>query len=293
MTRKVTKRDGDTVNKEGINMSLNKQTMIDSYRNVSFSPERRGEQDFEEFTTMLQDDLDSLGENQGNYKKKFIEKVMLIYERQSRCTSSFIVGPANYHLGRHQKSWDSHRKAQDDFWHWRERYFKAVNRERTLSPEEEIDKTIKKLDALTERRDAYKASRKLKSAEEVRSFFGSIGLIDERTEYDLCDKGFIQSFTVTSLTNKIRARHKKINIMKNRIKSKTNFEPIEFEGGKVFIENDRVIIQHDEKPDREIIQAIKKNGFRYSPKFKNWCRKHTAEALLKAKDLVENTFPTS
>ena len=78
--------------------------------------------------------------------------------------------------------------------------------------------------------------------------------------------------------------------MKNRIDVKKDFKPINFNGGSVFIENDRVIISHDDRPDKETIQAIKSNGFRWSPKMKNWCRKHTVNALRDAAYLVKNTF---
>ena len=58
----------------------------------------------------------------------------------------------------------------------------------------------------------------------------------------------------------------------------------------IYIENDRVVISHDEKPSRDIIDAIKKNGFRWSPKFGNWCRKHTGNARRDAKYLLINYF---
>ena len=78
-------------------MKLNKQVMIDSYRWTSFNPERRGESDFNYYTELLKSDLEALGENQGNYERKFISKVMLIFYRQMRCASPMITGPAiNY-----------------------------------------------------------------------------------------------------------------------------------------------------------------------------------------------------
>src|SRR5690606_19055251 len=111
-------------------MKLCKQTMINSYTNISFSPEKRGEQDFNYYTELLESDLKELGENQGNYKEKFIDKVMTIYHRQSRCASPMITGPAKFPFSSNMKKINSHHKAYDDFTHWRTKYFKAVNRER-------------------------------------------------------------------------------------------------------------------------------------------------------------------
>lgn len=270
---------------------LCQKTMEQSYTNISFSSERRGAQDYEYYLNLLKSDLEALGDNQGNYEQKFIDKVMTIYHRQARCASAFIVGPAKYNLGRHNKSWNSRDKALDDFNHWRTKYFKAVNRVRTLSPEAEIDKTLEQLERLEARRDIYKASRKLKTSEEVRTFLEENELLDSRTiSYLEYGKGHIPSFVVTSLTTKIRERKKKLEVMKNRIDNKSCFEKIYFNGGFIDIENDRVVVCHDEKPSREVIQGIKSHGFRYSPKCKNWCRKHTENAIYSTMNLLNNVL---
>lgn len=272
---------------------LCKDTMIQSYNGISFYGERRGAQDFDYYTELLKSDLEELGENQGNYKEKFIDKVMTIYHRQMSCTSAFIVGPANYNISRHNKKWASRDNAYDAFNHWREKYFKAVNRVRTLSPEAEIDKTIKEIDSLIIQRDAFKHIRKESKSNKDFDLMTYLEEVfpdwsDESKQY-IYDNG-IMSYQVASLTTRIRERKKKIEVMKARIKVKQEQKTVFFNGGSIYIENDRVIIAHDEKPDREIIQAIKKNGFRWSPKMGNWCRKHTANARHSANYLLNNVF---
>ena len=74
--------------------------------------------------------------------------------------------------------------------------------------------------------------------------------------------------------------------MKNRIARKESFEPIEFPGGIINIENDRVIIRHDEKPDADVRAKMKARGFRWSGQYSCWCRKHTAQALYDAREIV-------
>ena len=49
-------------------MELCKQRMIDSYRNVSFRGEERGESDYKYYSEMLEKDLALLGENSGKYR---------------------------------------------------------------------------------------------------------------------------------------------------------------------------------------------------------------------------------
>jgi len=251
-------------------MKLDKQVMIDSYRNISFYGEKRGEQEFNYYTELLKSDLETLGSERGNYETKFIDKVMTYFHRQSNCASAFICGPANFNNRRNEKRWDSRDKALSDFDRWRTKYFKAVSRVRTLSPEAELDVAIARLE--------YLETEKAKPKKYNHTY------LSNKEEYpdDQCK--------VYNVTTKIREAKKKIEVMKLRIETKVSFKPIKFRGGSIYIENDRVIIAHDEKPERDIIQAIKSNGFRWSPKMRNWCRKHTRNAIYDAENLAKNIF---
>lgn len=268
-------------------MKLCKQTMINSYNNISFSPERRGEQDFNHYTELLKDDLLVLGDSQGNYERKFIQKVMMIYHRQARCASAMIVGPARFPTRSNQKKVESHRRSEDEFTHWRKRYLNLATRERTLTPEQEIDKCLASIDELTLERDAYKAANKLTTREERISYLENEGHYHKRAisllEYG---DGKIPLFAINSLTTKIRERDKKLELMKQRIETKSEFQRKNFKGGYLDIENDRVVIKHHEKPSREILDIIKKAGFRYSPKTQSWVRKHTENALYSAQKII-------
>ena len=268
---------------------LDQQIMISSYSNISFNGERRGAQDFEYYTDMLREDLAELGEVENNYKSKFIDRVMTIYHRQISCASSMITGPANFNVRRNQKRWDSRDKAQSDFDHWRTRYFKAVNRVRTLSPEAELDLIPAEIDMLMCRKEKFQLIKKCKTSEERGQLVGDLFpyLSDWDKEY-LIDKGI--TYHIPSLTTKIRERKKKLLVMKARIEAKESFKTILFDGGSIYLENDRVIISHDNKPESDIIQEIKKNGFKWSPKMGNWCRKHTANARYSANLLLRNVF---
>lgn len=237
-------------------MNFNLEQMQSSYNNISFRPEVRGKEDFNYYTELLENDLKELGSNNGNYERKFVDRVNLIVARRYRCASSMICGPANFNVSRNQKRWDSMDKACSDLYHWRKKYFRAVNRVRTLSPEMEIDAAIRRIDFLQ--------------------------------AYRLNPEGF--DCKVYAVSTKLRETKKKIYVMKGRIKAKDEFGVKLFEGGKVFIDNDRVIIKHDEKPEREIIDKIKENGFRYSPKFVSWVRKHTMRARIDAEYLLDNVF---
>jgi len=301
---------------------LCKETMINSYQRISFYGEKRGAQDFEYYSALLESDLNTLKGRESimettleSYKEKFISKVMDIFHRQSSCTSAFIVGPANYNIRQHEKKWASRDNAYSHFEHWRSKYFKAVNRVRTPSPEDEIESAVKDIDKLLRFQAVMKETNKLMRKYKLdRDYMVGFEKSDNEKalsaelldlySYDECPDSRVNSilkadcygnrgyasFELTSINNKIKARRDKITINKARIERKETFKPLKFEGGSIYIENDRVIIAHDEKPEREVIQAIKSNGFRWSPKMGNWCRKHTGNAIYSATYLLNNVF---
>lgn len=271
-------------------MELNKQVMIDSFRWISFSPERRGEQEFTYYSDLLENDLAELGENQGNYRRKFIQKVMHIFHRQCRCASSMITGPANFNVYKNQKNNRLRDSAQADFEHWRKKYFKAVNRVRTLSPEAEIDLTLKEIENLEAMKIIYQAADKLKVNDDKINYLIEHGFFTSDAEW--CIKNNFK-LARANLTTKIRERKHKLEVMKSRIERKETFEKTFFKGGFINIENDRVIIKHDNKPPKEICKILSDNGFRFSHTTKSWVRKHTANAIHKAMSitpLIEHDF---
>ena len=78
---------------------------------------------------------------------------------------------------------------------------------------------------------------------------------------------------------RIQRAKKKIEIMKTRIDRKNTWENIIFEGGRVTIEGDSLKIYHVENPEKETIQEIKSNAFRWSSNWGCWYRKHTDNAI--------------
>jgi hypothetical protein len=271
-------------------MELRKETFINAYRNISFSPEKRGESDYKEFSAMLSDDLSKLGDNQGNYARKYQQRLSLYLARKSRTASAMICGPAKFPFRQNAKKIDAEMRAWSDFMKWREKYIKASTRERTKSPEEEIDSALADIDRMNTGHALLKELNKLKTIEERKAFLVEHqnhlkGII--RIQIDLKDDLKCEHWTLTYLKRKIKAREDKLAINKNRIEVKENFETLEYPNGKILIENDRVIISHDVKPSREVIEKIKARGFRWSPSYSSWSRKHTANALYDAKEIMK------
>lgn len=268
-----------------------------AHAHTSFFPERRANSYVKEYSELLESDLKELGENKGNYREKFINKFGEWMSAKGNCISSMITGGSNFPVSKANKANDRERKKSDDFAHWREKYFNAVNRVPTKSPEDDRGEAERKLNKLVniqlEMKEINAEIRrcKIKDLEPLINHLINqefnpvlVSLIDNFYGRN-SGKYKIPSFTLTNNNAKIKAAKQKIKIMETRIDRKNSWEDIFFKGGRVTIEDDRLKIFHDEKPEREIIQEIKNNGFRWSPNWKCWCRKHTGNALFSVKHL--------
>lgn len=230
-------------------------------RNISFFPENWGKAFCEWTREELADDLKHLQDTTGsvgNYETKYMERAVAYLHAVSRCVSPMIVGPANFPVRRSEKAMDSEHRHWVEWQEWRNRYISRATRIPTPSPEAELDIAMIEL----ERAREYHLD--LKEHPEKRK----------------------SSLSLTNARARVKDLECKIIIMKRRIECKENWKPIEFDGGKIDIENDRVIIKHDERPSQDTINAIKRRGFHWSGRFQCWCRKHTQQAIIDAKRLV-------
>lgn len=237
-------------------MELNKEYMIQSYNNTSFSPEKRGEYDYKMYSEMLENDLKLLGENSGKYREKFITKVMDIYSSKMRQASWMIVGPANFKVT--EKANRAERTKDDHFRHWRERYFKLVNRVRKALPSVDIDKHKLEIERLEALKTRYKAEG-----------YGS------------------RDWRISNTNANIRYYKKKIEALEAREELSNNFQETLIPNGKIYYSDNRLVVEHNEKPEREVIDVIKYHGFKYSPKTKTWVRQFTGNAVHSARQLAE------
>jgi len=266
-----------------------------AYYNTSFDPEKRRDQILKELQQELKEDLDSLGDNAGNYKVKYIDHARSWLQKKSRCISVMITGPANFPTRRNEKANNAEDKAWQDFRQWRIKFSKAVNRVHNLSPEDDMDVAIKKVDKLIIAQEKMKGANKIlrnknTTDDEKIDVLIDLGFEESRAKQllvpDCMNTIGFASFSLTNNNAKIKAAKDKIITMRKRIEVKSTFEAILFDGGMIDIENDRVTITHDEKPDRDVINKIKARGFHWSRNYSCWSRKHTAAALYDAKKIV-------
>lgn len=265
-----------------------RQLFFNAYANASFDPEKRTEADIQAFSQELEADLQELG-TANNYEAKYIKHLSLWLARKARVLSWMITGPANFPVARNQKACASTDKAWSEFRAWRKRYIKRANSVRTKSPEEEIDLVLAELDKeKTFHEMLLIVSKILRTKKTPIEKFNKIKeqtTFEDKVIYSLFEPWSCSS-SVTSSNVKIKRLADKLKVMRSRVACKETFEPIVFDGGTITIENDRVCIRHDSKPEKEVRLTLGKSGFHWSSHWSCWCRKHTLQAIIDAKKIV-------
>ena len=269
-----------------------RQLFFNAYANASFDPEKRTEADIQAFSQELEADLQELG-SANNYEAKYIKHLSLWLARKARVLSWMITGPANFPVARNQKACASTDKAWSEFREWRKRYIKRTNAVRTKSPEEEIDLALAELDKeKTFHEMLLIVSKILRTKETPIEKFNKIKeqtTFEDKVIYSLFEPRSCSS-SVTSSNVRIKRLADKLKVMRSRVARKETFEPITFDGGTITIENDRVCIRHDSKPDKEVRLTLGKSGFHWSSHWSCWCRKHTLQAIIDAKRIVTRSL---
>ena len=110
---------------------------------------------------------------------------------------------------------------------------------------------------------------------------------DAKKEYNLSGKPF-PSWALSNNLNNIHTVKQRIEELKSR--DEIDFEPIEFDGGRVVAnkEINRIQIFFDEIPDEEIRSEMKSRGFKFSRYNDNaWQRQLNQNGIYAAKKVVE------
>ena len=273
-----------------------KEIFTSAYHAQSFDPENRAEYEVNHYFEILKEDLQSVENktNKTSYTNKFLEHLKTIANKESRCLSPMITGPANFPVRRNNKNRAYAEKARSNFDAWRKKRLKKSNP--TLPPEKEITKQINKHTSLVNIQEIMKAINKIVrdnklSQEQKIEKIKTYGYTEKESKIILDpnlnhrEPGF-PAYALRNNLAKIKRCQQFIVELKARLTLRDETETITFFGGSISIQNNRVVIKHDEKPEKQMIKRIKSKGFRWSPKYKSWSRKFTKNALNDAKNLV-------
>lgn len=283
-----------------------KETARQAFYWNSFDPEKSGNRILREHEEQLQSDLENIPETEKeryieNYRKYFIKWLNAL----SNCASSAVTGGANFNVSRAEKANRREHDVYGEFIEWRERALNAIAKKvEDAKPEsQKIDEAWRRLE-----KDILHSAvvidgvnkgieRGYNKALFVSSIYGKVETYAKRGDVEIVNRAIdcIRKFNET-MGVVITERHKffKLPEMAQRNKEATeelsNKENQEqpFNGGIVVFnyQEDRLQLLFDEKPSYEIIQQLKKNAFRWSPRFGAWQRQLTNNAVFTTKQFL-------
>lgn len=273
------------------------QAGYNAHRNTSFEPERRAENMMKEYEAQLNGDLQIIPEAEKeryieNYKKYLFSWL----SAKSKCISSMITGPANFPVRRAEKANISEHNRYTEFSEWRTKALNAIAKriedskpeevkeaEAWKSLEREIRSSAATIEGINNGTQPYRKPLFVSSIyNKVETFAKhgnvtiverAISLIRELNQNSCIITERHKFFKLPELAKAMNEREEKLKKLEN--------QEIPFEGGKVVknFAEDRLQIIFDSKPENATIVKLKKNAFRWSPRFRAWQRQLTVNAF--------------
>lgn len=223
------------------------------------------------------------------YSKKLADYFNAYNRNECACPSVMVCGPANFPVRKKEKQ-NARRESLLAEWRSLEYYKQKINNILTcsnpiLSSDENAIEMLKDkiadLEAEKELKKAINAHYRKHGS--MEGFDGDISDKLKRHIDFMIEKGFIYGCRVFDTTNvnaeikRSRARLEELQ----QIKERGNIETETDITGLTVIENTeamRLQLVFDEKPDPEVREVLKKNGFRWAPSQNAWQRQLTNNA---------------
>lgn len=217
---------------------------------------------------------------------------------QASYPSQFISGAGNYNMKKHEKQMSR----EGTLWKEYDEIKAILNKIEAVGTgavdladphaREMLTDQLQKLQAQLDRNKAMNAYYR-----KHKSFVGFPGLTAEAAAKltadfaDTCQrcpwvKHPISDYELTSLRGKIKRTQARLDELDKRMEqAEQTAEPTKFDGGEIVrnTEADRLQIIFDEKPDEQQRDALKQNGFRWSPRYGAWQRQLTRNAEIAAR----------
>jgi len=274
-----------------------------AHRNVSFSPERRGEQMIKEYSEELTADIEELktggasDESIENYKARYERYFSSYLSAKSNTFSIMITGGGNFPVARHQKANRSEQRHYEIFREWRERAKKAIVRKAkpAATYTSELERYRAELAGMQRNHELMKEGNKRikaanKSGEDLTAYLTDTFGIEPHMIQWTMRRGFGLQNNLANI-KRIEGMIKLLE-QKEAMKEKSPVTKYLFDGGEILVnyEVDRIQIFFATRPTSEELTAWKSKGlntYNWSPSAKAWQRKITPNALYHVKTMFD------
>jgi len=270
----------------------------EAYTALSYNPERRAESECKYFDEVIAE-LKEIGADE-KALIKFESLFVNALRATGRCMSSMITGPANFPVAKMIKASERERKALDEMMDFVEKVKKAIHKKN--NPEKypiksddknAIDKLKAKLEILEKNQIKMKACNKIVRDKKEDKRIRLLEILDNEeaiivllTPNCFGNIGF-ESFQLTNNNAKIKNTKKRIIQLEKESLRVTR--EIFIEGIKVIenAEDNRIEFHFNGKPKQEIINLMKRHGFKWSPSKGCWQRLWNNNCVFSIKHLIK------
>lgn len=291
---------------------LDERTARRAYLGLSFDPEKRGAHEIKEHKEIFECLTDELGEF---FSQSHADKLRDLWHdylhSQSQVMSPMITGPANFPAERNRKKSEAatnksqaiHNycaklrawKAKED----RKKEIEAAGGELAMK-KAELDKAKARHEAMKKTNNIIRKAFKTGGIKpETKSAVIAAGISPPEAEQvtnppsNLLHYGYgFAEFELRNSNARLKTLAAKVAELEHREEAKKDGkkpESVEIPNGRIYVDTveNRINVEHDSKPEREIIAIIKEHGFKWSPSRSIWTRKLTTNASYRTKDLIK------
>ena len=298
------------------------QTAYNAYRNVSFSPERRAEttqKECIEYLTKLYGEFEADAKNEAQkeillnefarFKENYSKHYCHFLNAQSRTASTMITGGSNFNHRQNDKREKWVRSAWDTFSEWNKKAIASIEkkikdaREETdiknefwARFEEQVISSIDTIIKIDEGKAPYSRPlivKNLQSRIETQAKNGqketvtkALDLI-KRVQETHFKPIFAANNSIWGVLDRMEVKEAVIEEVKAIGNTSTVFNGVEVINN---VELERLQLKFEGKPAPEVITALKKSGWRWSPSNGCWQRQNTNNALYSAKQIISQFY---
>ncbi|MBQ1293117.1 MAG: hypothetical protein IIY21_03705 [Clostridiales bacterium] len=269
-----------------------KDLAVASGRMISMDPDRWGEHQLDAMESELSGFLGRLPEEvRDEYEDRFIAKYREWLGAMSRCFSQMITGAGGWTAAthrRHERTNAAEHAARERLDQWKEKVIKRCNRQERLTGWAEVERLQSKLEDLQKAQEMMKAAnkiirdRKLAEVEKVDELV-ALGFPEDAAlrimdpKHGWWGAGFAP-FELSN--NNARIKDTEAKIARHTKMAELEDEKITYHWGEYHrcFSEERYRFVFDGKPEQEVINLLKSEGFKWSPKNKAWQRQMTPNA---------------
>ena len=259
---------------------------------ISMDPDRWGEHQLDAMESELSGFLGRLPEEvRDEYEDRFIAKYREWLGAMSRCFSQMITGAGGWTAAthrRHERTNAAEHAARERLDQWKEKVIKRCNRQERLTGWAEVERLQSKLEDLQKAQEMMKAAnkiirdRKLAEVEKVDELV-ALGFPEDAAlrimdpKHGWWGAGFAP-FELSN--NNARIKDTEAKIARHTKMAELEDEKITYHWGEYHrcFSEERYRFVFDGKPEQEVINLLKSEGFKWSPKNKAWQRQMTPNA---------------